>query len=472
MVFTSPEYLFFLPAVLGLYYCLSFRLQNYLLLAASYFFYGFWDARFLSLIALVTGISYAIGWAIDRSARVGQRRCLLILGLLASLGLLGVFKYCNFFLATAIRALSTLGLAVDPPLLYILLPVGISFYTFQSMAYMIEVYRRQIRPTANVVDYALYVAYFPQLVAGPIERPQHLLPSLQTPRRVTSGALASGALLILIGLFRKLFIADGVAPQVDQAFAAPGTCSTPELAAGAYLFALQIYCDFAGYSDIARGSSRLFGIELMQNFRQPYFATNLAEFWRRWHISLSTWLRDYLYVPLGGNRYGRLRTYRNLMATMTLGGLWHGAALSFLAWGGLHGCYLVAYRALQGVFAAKPWPRQRGVAALRRAASWCLTFHLVVFTFVLFRASGLRAGLDYLGQLASGRDMDALPAAVLTVAVPWMVVLLIDVPQQRAGRDEALLTWPAPLRHAAVAVLLFLTLLAIGSRAPFIYFQF
>lgn len=465
MLFNSPEYFVFLAVVLLLYYSLTHRWQNYMLLVASYFFYGLWDYRFLSLILLTTIIDYVASHAIYRQSSPRTRKLFLLLSVGTNLGILGFFKYFNFFIDNAERLLSLFGLQATTSTLYIILPVGISFYTFQTMSYTIDVYRGKIKPADNFWDFALYICYFPQLVAGPIERAAHLLPAIQSKRVVTTEAFVSGSTLILIGLFRKVVIADGLAIHVDPIFAAPQNYSSPELAMAVYLFALQIYCDFAGYSDIARGSSRLLGIELMLNFNQPYFAANIQEFWHRWHISLSTWLRDYLYIPLGGNRHGTFNTYRNLMLTMLLGGLWHGAAWTFVIWGGLHGLYLVVHRLLTSA-------RGEGRALLPGWMGVIVTFHLVLLTWIFFRASGVSSAVVYLYHLFSFKDMQSWTAVAPMIVAPWLLVLFIDLPQFYRGSHTALLAWPKRVREVAVAVMLLLIFLGIGNRAPFIYFQF
>ncbi len=471
MLFNTPEYFLFLLIVLILYYGLTRPWQNRMLLVASYFFYGVWDYRFLGLILLSTVVDFFAGRAIFRSRSPARRRLFLLTSLGVNLGVLGFFKYFNFFVDSAATLLGLFNFQPHLPVLYVILPVGISFYTFQTMAYSIDIYRGQMEPVENFRDFALYVCYFPQLVAGPIERPRNLLPALQARRRVTADQFTSGLVLILIGLFRKVVIADGIGGEVDRIFGSYGRASTPELILGIYLFALQIYCDFAGYTGIARGTSRLLGIELMENFNQPYFASNVAEFWRRWHISLSTWLRDYLYIPLGGNRRGTLNTYRNLMLTMLLGGLWHGAAWVFVIWGGLHGLYLVAYR----IFSR--WRRSPTATAgarwtWSRAAGMILTFHLVLLAWVFFRAPGLRAALEYLQLLFSFREMGDWVAVLPALLLPWLLVLAIDIPQYALGDQVFLRRVPRLARHALVALMLLLVLLGAGTRAPFIYFQF
>ncbi|MBK8047640.1 MAG: MBOAT family protein [Anaerolineales bacterium] len=332
---------------------------------------------------LSTSVDYFTSHMIDRSTDQRRRKALLIFSMAVNLGVLGFFKYFNFFIKSAEKVLEMLGLQATWPLLYIILPVGISFYTFESMSYTIDVYRGTLKPTKKFLDYALFIAYFPHLVAGPINRAHDFIPQIVKPRKVTTQLFVSGVTLILIGLFRKVVIADAIGPHVDEIFANPGGHSSPELIMGVYLFALQIYCDFAGYTDIARGSSRLFGIEMMRNFNQPYFSASITEFWRRWHISLSTWLRDYLYIPLGGNRKGRIRTYVNLMITMLLGGLWHGAAWNFVIWGGLQGAFLIVDHLL-GVQVPKYPEATKFKWDWRRIAGVAITLQLVMLSWIFF----------------------------------------------------------------------------------------
>ncbi|RPJ56933.1 MAG: MBOAT family protein [Acidobacteria bacterium] len=467
MLFNSLDFLIFFPIVLVLYYALNHRGQNLMLLAASFFFYGSWDYRFLALLVFSALVDFFAARAIDRTSIPHRRKLYLLASISANLGILGFFKYFNFFIDNAARLLESAGLNPDLPVLYVILPVGISFYTFQAMSYTIDVYRGELKPTNSLLNYLLYVCYFPQLVAGPIERATKLLPAIERKRTVTKEMVASGVVLILIGFFRKVVIADALGSQIDPVFGSPGSFSSPQLMKALYLFALQIYCDFAGYSDIARGTSRLMGIDLMVNFNHPYFASNLSDFWRRWHISLSTWLRDYLYIPLGGNRGTAFKTYRNLMLTMLLGGLWHGAAWAFVIWGALHGLYLVLFRLVPRIFAISEkngfWTRAFGVV---------LTFHMVLLTWVFFRAAGLRSAIDYLQLMFSFRGMEDLLSAAVMIAAPWLLVLLIDVPQHFAGEHTALVRLPRIATAGVAAALVFLILLGFGTNAPFIYFQF
>ena len=474
MLFNTWEFALFLPLVLAGYYALSQPAQNRLLLIASFVFYGWWDYRFAGLLAASTAFDFYLALRIDQADDRGRRKRLLILSCISNLTLLGFFKYFNFFTDSFVALAAGFGITLDVPTLRIILPVGISFYTFQSLSYTVDVYRRNLPATRSLVDFALFVSFFPHLVAGPIVRATKLLPQIQTKRVVTLEHLSTGVVLILIGLFRKVAIADTVAPIVNQIFAQPETQSSANLVIGVYLFSIQIYCDFAGYSEIARGVARLFGIELTENFTQPYFSTSITEFWRRWHISLSTWLRDYLYVPLGGSRHGRLATYRNLFITMLLGGLWHGASWTFVVWGALHGTYLAVHKLLLGerrdgsraaVEDAGPaWPMQLG--------GMIGTFHLVCFTWIFFRAETFGHAWAYVRGILS---LAGGPAAdhVATLLVAMMLLLPLDAAQRLMRSSTPVLAWPWPVRAAVyAAMVLAMFALRTDERVPFIYFQF
>ncbi|HEX2295895.1 MAG TPA: MBOAT family O-acyltransferase [Actinomycetota bacterium] len=468
VLFNSLEFALFLPVVLGLYWLLPLRGQNVLLLLASYVFYGAWDARFLSLIFISTLVDFVVGKKLGTVSDDRRRRTWFLASVVCQLGMLAFFKYFGFFVDSAVRLVSWVGLDVHPPLFEVLLPVGISFYTFQTMSYIFDVYRRRIEPTSDFVTFATFVAYFPQLVAGPIERARNLLPQIEDERRRPDGdAVRSGLLLMLVGLFKKVAVADAVAPFVADAFS--GDAGRGMLLLGMLAFSLQIYGDFAGYTDIARGASRLFGIELMRNFRQPYLARSITEFWRTWHISLSAWLHDYLYVPLGGNKRGRLATYRNLVLTMLLGGLWHGANWTFVVWGGLHGLLLAGHRLLGGYV-----PRDKlSPLRWRDAPAILLTFASVTVLWIFFRADSMGAALDYLGGLATRPwgvvDFDAAVIVLFSAAA----VLLLDLAQRLTDDDVVILRWPAAVRGASVALLVVAIAVWTGGTAqPFIYFQF
>jgi D-alanyl-lipoteichoic acid acyltransferase DltB (MBOAT superfamily) len=471
MLFNTWEFALFLPLVLAAYYTLAHRWQNRLLLLASYVFYGWWDYRFAALLGASTAFDFYLALKIDAAGDERRRKHLLILSCISNLTLLGFFKYFNFFADSFAAMAASAGVSLDVPTLRIILPVGISFYTFQSLSYTVDVYRRNLPATRSLVDFALFVSFFPHLVAGPIVRATKLLPQIQLTRVVTWDHLSSGLVLILIGLFRKIAIADSVAPIVNQIFSRPDTQGSATLLVGVYLFSVQIYCDFAGYSEIARGVARLFGIELTENFQQPYFSTSITEFWRRWHISLSSWLRDYLYVPLGGNRHGRLATYRNLFITMLLGGLWHGANWTFVVWGALHGTYLAVHKLIGGARRAEadaaataPWPV--------RLAKGLATFNLVCFTWIFFRAEDFAHAWTYLRGIAAmtgGLRTEYLSALVIAL----VLLIPLDAAQRTFRSATPVLGWPWPVRAVAyAAMVLAMFALRTNESVPFIYFQF
>lgn len=472
MLFNSTEFLVFLGAVLVLYYRLRHRAQNAMLLAASYLFYGWWDARFLALLALSTIVDFFCARAIHASDDPRRRLWLLRLSLCVNLGVLGFFKYFDFFTASTVELLGALGIEASVPLLKVVLPVGISFYTFQTLAYTIDVYRGSGVPAQRFLDFALYVGFFPQLVAGPIERARALLPQLESPRRIEAADWTAGIQLLLLGYFKKVCIADGVAPYVDRAFADPSALSAPDLWLASYLFAIQIYGDFSGYTDIARGVGRLLGVRLSVNFRQPYLSSSIADFWRRWHVSLSSWLRDYLYIPLGGNRTGRWHTYRNLMVTMLLGGLWHGAAWHFVLWGALHGISLAVHRAVTGRTVSTAVDERRAhpfVLGLKILA----TFQLVCLFWVFFRADDASGAWTFLTGMFGMPGVPSVELLVTTLGT-GLLLLAVDAPcwwYQRelpfAQRGPA---WAWGLAFAGM--LLAISFIGEPSVRPFIYFQF
>jgi alginate O-acetyltransferase complex protein AlgI len=470
MFFNSFEFALFFPAVLILYWTVPRRWQNPLLLVASYVFYGAWDWRFLGLLLLSTVTDYFVALRLEREQARAQRRRLLGVSLAINLGVLAFFKYFDFFVGSAAGVLNSLGLNADHTTLRIVLPVGISFYTFQSLAYAIDVYREKAPTEHRFATFALYVAYFPQLVAGPIERSQRLIPQLSRSRsHPTYEQIRSGAFLILLGLFKKIAIADALAPYVDRAFSNAATAGWLELLIGVYAFAIQIYGDFSGYSDIARGCSRLLGIELMINFDQPYLSRNVTNFWRTWHISLSSWLRDYLYIPLGGNRKGASVTYRNLIVTMLLGGLWHGAGWTFVAWGGLHGLYVAAHRRFRTTAqkgATDPLEPRDIVPAF-------LTFQLVCLAWIFFRAETFGHAFDVLTGILTLRPGAPDLAALALLVIGGSIVLRIDLLQRNAGSHTVAVGWKPVARGATYALLLLGIVVFSGpQRIPFIYFQF
>lgn len=552
MLFNSPEFIVFFVLTYFLYLLLPFRPQNIMLLVTSYVFYGWWDARFLFLVALSTTVDFWVGlmlgnghltrrqqvlpavylaisavvflgfrpdvfwkhnfYKIDffetirlsnigldiagiasflavmyvvfsflRTSKHPNRRlwCLMV-SLVTQLGLLGVFKYFNFFAESLTTALSSIGLDAVGLHLNVVLPVGVSFYTFQSLSYTIDIYRRQFRPTDRFFDFALFVAYFPQLQAGPIERARHLIPQIAVPRRLNLDQTSRGLFLITVGFLKKVAIADGVSPVVDQIFGSSGKLAWIDVVVGSILFAIQIYCDFSGYTDIARGLSKLLGIDLIINFNQPYFATNPQEFWRRWHISLSSWLRDYLYLPLGGNRGGLIFICRNLMITMVLGGLWHGAAWNFVIWGFYQGSCLCIYRiwrdlrgqraAVQVVTPERPW-----LHAARRFAAMSAFFGITCYGWLLFRAHSLAQIVHFsslligdFGDLNYGAGMPRLSALL-----GMSLLLTMEIAQYWTADSHFYRRFPVPVRGFQIAAMIAIILIGTSNEpAQFIYFQF
>jgi len=475
VLFNTATFFIFFAAVLMLYRSLPHRGQNWMLLVASYVFYGWWDWRFLSLLAFSTVLDWKFGLMIEAARERGEpgaSKRSVTASVITNLAILGAFKYFNFFVDSAEHVLRGFGYESGTWTLRIILPVGISFYTFQSMSYTIDVYRGELRATRRLADFALYVSFFPQLVAGPIERATRLLPQVEQRRVVTRSDWEEGLLLFGIGLFRKVAIADPAGSIADSFFANPAAHTSPQLVAGVLLYALQIYSDFAGYSDMARGSARLMGFTLMRNFRHPYFATSFSDFWSRWHISLSSWLRDYLYIPLGGNRKGRLRTHVNLMTTMLLGGLWHGANWTFVVWGALHGLFLVAQHAWDNLW-ARALPRVDRDSWIRagcRLVAGATVFVLVNVAWVFFRAPDFTTAFAYLGGIASltsGAEGALVPVVALAACT-----LAIDIPQALADDEYVFLNWPVGWRAAATATACLLLLGSGTTNAPFIYFQF
>lgn len=448
------------------------RVRLLFLVAASYVFYAHWDYRFLPLIWGSSTIDWWLGRAIGRSVDPRRRKLWLIGTVVVNLGVLGFFKYFNFGIDNARALADALGFHLPESTLRIALPVGISFFTFESMSYVIDVYRRQLEPHESYLEYLGFVAFFPHLVAGPIIRPRDLLPQLAAPARVNPEEMSDGLFLIATGLLKKVAIGDTLAINlVDRVFDAPLQFSALENYLAVVAYALQIYCDFSGYTDIAIGSAQLLGIRFPINFNAPYQATNIADFWHRWHISLSTWLRDYLYISLGGNRKGGFRTYVNLMLTMLLGGLWHGANWTFVVWGGIHGAALGATRAIERWRGKRPALAERGRAL--RALSVVLTFHLVCVAWIFFRAETFgKAALIFSRMATLTTYHPNLPPLVLGTIAAGLVMHFVPVQWDRALRAR-FVRLPAPLQGlclllAAVA----LRQMATTEAVAFIYFQF
>ena len=462
MLFHTPQFFAFFMVVLVLFYALPRPAGRWILLAASYFFYMCWNAKFVLLIILLTAIDYTAALWMQRLPDGKKRKAALAVSLAANLGFLGFFKYYNFLAGNLAWALAR---PHDAFALHIILPMGISFHTFQSMSYVIDVYRGEQDVITNVVDYGLYIAFFPQLVAGPIVRARQFFSDLYRWSPPDAREILRGTLLVVFGLLKKLAIADQFARIADGFFRDPAA-QPGYLAAwsGTIAFSLQIFFDFSGYTDMAIGLAQLLGFHFPENFRRPYLARSVTEFWRRWHVSLSTWLRDYLYIPLGGNRRGRWQTYRNLMLTMLLGGLWHGASWNFVIWGGFHGALLSVER-LCGVPVRERW----SLADPLRVA---LTFALTSIAWVFFRAATLRESLYILGRLFSGPHGHILWWHWQL----WFVLLILLLAILEEGRAwlERLPDAPAWVYASAIAVFLFvLEVIGFTGRAiPFVYFQF
>jgi alginate O-acetyltransferase complex protein AlgI len=466
MLFDTPIFVVFLIVVVLAYWRLDFRSQNRFLLAASYLFYGWWDWRFLCLMIGSTILDYLIAIKIEDAKNDRVRRSLLILSLVVNFSILGVFKYFNFFAGSLAHALSTVNVAVSLPFLKIILPPGISFYTFQEVAYIVDVYSRKLPASRSFVEYSLFISLFPHLIAGPIQRPSHLLPQVQQPRHWDSDKAFDGLMLILEGMFRKVVVADNCALIANAAFSgAFGKPTLPVVLLGAYAFAWQIYGDFSGYSNIARGCAQLLGFHFMVNFRQPYLAQSIQDFWRRWHISLSTWLRDYLYIPLGGNRHGERETYRNLMLTMLLGGLWHGANWTFVVWGGLQGVGLSIERKLG-------W----GADSTGSALKWIrriVIFHFVCLSWIFFRAQSLSDAWAMLKGVTTWGWRPEFPAAFLFLALFSIPMFLLDVQVESGEAEYGFAFAPVQGRVAyGMACALLIALLGANQANAFIYFQF
>ena len=491
MLFSSWNFIAFFAIVYPIYLLLlgRHRLQNAFLLAASLIFYAAWDYRFLLLLAVSSGIDFFVAQFIHAESDQRRRKMLLTVSIVLNLLILGFFKYFNFFTDSFVSLLHAAGLNADPLTLRILLPIGISFYTFQAISYVIDVYRRDLEPTKSPVDYALFIAFFPHLVAGPIQRPIILLPQVIHPRSVTWNQINAGLFLIIWGYFKKVVIADNMALIANPIFDQYNTQSGADLIIGALAFTFQIYGDFSGYSDIARGLSKLMGFDLMVNFRLPYLATSPSDFWQRWHISLSTWLRDYLYIPLGGNRRSAPITYRNLFLTMLHGGLWHGAAWNFVLWGGYHGLLLVGYRFVGNRFrqwrGAIPTKTQTDIyekaaprtpappqPILLRTAQIALMFCFTAIGWILFRSTSFDQAIYIVTHLGlnDSETTERTAFHFLYFAAP---LVLMQLGQYFTGDLLAPARWN-PIAQGLFYGLILCAIAIFGVRESmeFIYFQF
>ena len=511
MLFNSLSFALFLPLVFGLYWLIGgcghagrvtlpcrdgrqgnaepatrrpfhlwhpFHLQNLFVVAASYVFYGWWDWKFLLLITFTSVWAWASGIALDDEKGetcAGRRKFVVALALVVNLGILGVFKYYNFFLDNAVALLNALGFAAHPSSLQVILPVGISFYTFQALSYVLDVSRGTIKPTRDLVAFLAYVSFFPLLVAGPIERATNLLPQFLKPRRFDYGLAVEGSRQMLWGFFKKIFVADTCAAVANEIFTLYAHPSSLSIWAGVLCFTFQIYGDFSGYSDIAIGCSKLFGIRAMRNFNTPYFARDIAEFWRRWHISLTTWFRDYLYIPLGGSRCGKLKKIRNTFAIFLVSGFWHGANWTFVAWGAFHAvCFLPLLlsgknrRNVTTVVA-----EGRRLPSAREAAQMLVTFLLVVVGWTFFRAPDISTAFAWLSKMLTFCDLEYHEVglgSLSRIVLPVAVMLVVEWISR--GRDALVVPKNRALRWLAYWALALLIVWFRPAPQAFIYFQF
>ena len=469
MIFPTIQFAIFFVVVLTTSWLLKPypRRWKLFMLSASYFFYGSWDWRFLGLLAFTTVVDHTVGGAIHRTEDPRRRRRLLILGVVVSLGVVAYFKYYDFFASSLINMFRPLGIELPLPILNMILPVGISFFTFQSLSYTIDIYRRKLEPVP-LLDFAVFVSFFPHLVAGPIVRGSEFLPQLKErhdPRRVQAAA-AFG--LIAAGLFKKVVVANTLATSlVDPVFASPQNFTAPEVLMGVYAYAVQIFADFSGYTDIAIGLALLLGFRFPQNFDRPYLATSLQDFWRRWHMTLSRFLRDYLYVPLGGSRQGRAATYRNLMLTMVIGGLWHGAAWTFVLWGALHGVGLSIER-----WWGESHSGSMGGSTVERVVRRMLTFHVVCLGWVLFRSDSVSTAGTVLSRLAHWGPAPAVTPAVIVLVVATLATQYLPVGYRLRMRTAFSELRPIAMAGILGGLLLVIDALGPEGVAPFIYFQF
>ena len=474
MLFNSVEYFYFLLGVVALYFAVPFRFRWALLLAASYAFYMSWNPVYVVLILTVTIVNYWAGLKLHQTASSERRRWILLLSLVVSLGLLFGFKYWGFFVENLQFLSADVAGWMSAAGEGLLLPVGISFYTFQTLSYTIDVYRGQLRAEGHFGRFALYVSFFPQLVAGPIERAGRLLPQFWEEFAFDWDRVSRGLQLILWGLFKKVVIADRLAIYVDAVYGNVGNHDGSTYLLATYAFAFQIYCDFSGYTDMARGSAQILGFDLMENFRTPYFAKTIQEFWRRWHISLSTWLRDYLYIPLGGNRGGLRRTQINLALTMLLGGLWHGASWNFVIWGGLQGLFLSLSRATIP-YRDQFFERVHFPPTFRKLIQMAITFNLVCFCWIFFRADSLGDSAEIIVSIFSAWDGPFVSTHTMAHgSVALAALLLIEMFREKVGSlRDAVAEFPLPVRWACWYTLIFLIItLGVDGGGQFIYFQF
>lgn len=490
MLFNSIDFAIFFPVFFILYWLVAgnLRLRNILILLSSYLFYGWWDYRFLFLIALSSLVDFYVGQRIYNTENKATRKKFLLISLIVNIGLLVYFKYTNFFIETFVDSFKLFGNDIEVSTLNIILPVGISFYTFQTLSYTIDIYRNQLKPTKNLLAFSSFVAFFPQLVAGPIERASHLLPQFYKTYKFDYEQVKSGLLLMAFGLFKKMVIADRIAVLVNQVYNDPGSYYGFEVIIATIFFAFQIYCDFSGYSDIAIGISRTLGFDLMKNFNNPYLSKSITEFWRRWHISLSTWFRDYVYIPLGGNKKGQMRTLSNLFIVFLVSGLWHGAAMTFVIWGAIHGIIIVLEKST-----SKYRKTTYTVLGLdkdnfsNKLFFRVITFAIVCFAWIFFRADNIETAMTIIshsfydnmdiinegGFYKLGLSKDDFLLSVFFI----LTMIVFENQHYKRSFNEFLLKKQSMVFRWSVYVMVVFVILIFGVygssvTSEFIYFQF
>ncbi|MCI4671329.1 MAG: MBOAT family protein [Bacteroidia bacterium] len=476
MLFNSFEFAYFLPIVFALYWSFfrrNLNLQNALLVVVSYFFYGWWDWRFLSLLAISSFADFFIGKAMHYSDDEKRRKLLLGISLAINLGVLGFFKYFNFFVDSFIDMFQVFGVELNARTLNIILPVGISFYTFQTLSYTIDIYRKNLKPTENLITFFAFVSFFPQLVAGPIERATHLIPQFERERKFDFELAIDGSRQILWGFFKKIVIADSCAPIVDEIFNNYQTMDTGMLILGAIYFSFQIYGDFSGYSDIAIGTARLFGFDLMQNFNLPYFSRDIGEFWRRWHISLSTWFRDYLYIPLGGSRGGKWMRLRNVIIIFTVSGFWHGANWTFVVWGFLNGLYYIPLMLLGLQFGNKGSVVAQGklLPNFKEILMIGSTYFMTIIAWIFFRAKDVGEAFGYIGRLFTNWHF-SMPSGKLEVMFFIIIMLIFEWLQREEPHGFRLKSVPLVARWVIYGITTIAIFKYFSLDKSFIYFAF
>ncbi|WP_299223589.1 MBOAT family protein [uncultured Psychroserpens sp.] len=485
MLFNSIDFAIFFPIVFILYWLVSKNLfnRNVLILISSYFFYGWWDWRFLFLIAISSIVDFVVGDKLHKTSNPKQRKNLLLISLLVNLGFLIYFKYTNFFVETFVDAFTLFGKNIEVSTLNIILPVGISFYTFQTLSYTIDIYRKQLKPTKNALSFFAFVSFFPQLVAGPIERASHLLPQFYKTYRFNYDQVKSGLLLMAFGLFKKMVIADRLAIAVNQVYNNPSDHYGFDVILATIFFAFQIYCDFSGYSDIAIGAARTMGFDLMKNFDSPYLSKSITEFWRRWHISLSTWFRDYVYIPLGGSRKGKHKTYANLFIVFLVSGLWHGAAMTFVIWGAIHGIIIVIEKAFykQRIKIFEALHLKNNLAS--KIVFIPMIFIIVCFAWIFFRANSLKDSLTLISNIGKGvfnyENIYSLglvkPEFILSL-ITIVFLVIFEWMHKTYNMQRLLAKQVLPVRWSFYLTVVFIILVfgiyGENQVSEFIYFQF